>query len=119
MVALSGSLNCPVVKGICTVAPSFFARRLAELRTAADMSQYALGKRTGLTRQAISNLEAGINEPNWVTVQLIAAALKVSCEAFEDPDVKLTEWQPKRPGRPRKEPPPEVAPKKPSRKKRT
>jgi hypothetical protein len=47
----------------------------------------------------------GKREPNWVTVQRLAAALGLSCEAFTDPHVVIptqTDETPRRPGRPRK-----------------
>jgi transcriptional regulator with XRE-family HTH domain len=62
-----------------------FAERLRSLRESAGLSQYALAKRSGLSKQAISRLEFGVNEPVWSTVQLLSAALGVSCESFVDP----------------------------------
>ncbi|SRR5579871_118991 len=85
--------------------PSFFADRLRGLRESAGLSQYALAKRAGLSKQAMSRLEMGEREPTWVTVQRIAAALGVSCEAFTDPDIARlarSTGPPARPGRPRK-----------------
>jgi transcriptional regulator with XRE-family HTH domain len=85
-----------------------FAERLRSLREAAGLSQYALAKRSAVSKQALSRLELGEREPNWVTVQRLAAALGVSCEAFLDPTVLQsggqTEELPRRRGRPRKEP---------------
>ena len=81
----------------------FFARRLVELRTAAELSQYELAKRTGLTRQAMSLLELGERQPNWETVQRLAAILGTSCQEFTDPDMKFPEQGPARSrGRPPK-----------------
>jgi transcriptional regulator with XRE-family HTH domain len=85
--------------------PSFFAERLRNLRESAGLSQYALAKRAGLSKQGMSRLEMGEREPTWITVQRIAAALGVSCEAFTDPDVARlaqNDEPPGRPGRPRK-----------------
>ena len=66
------------------------------------MSIYALAKKTGLTTQGLSRLEKGGREPTWGTVQLLAAALGVSCEEFTGP-VNLPEQEPARkPGRPPK-----------------
>jgi transcriptional regulator with XRE-family HTH domain len=85
-------------------APTF-ARRLQTLREAAGLSQYALAKRSGLSKQALSRLELGDREPSWTTVQSLAAALSVSCEAFVDPAIAaripVAETAPA-PGRPRK-----------------
>jgi transcriptional regulator with XRE-family HTH domain len=43
-----------------------------------------LAKRSGLSKQAISRLEFGDREPAWSTVQLLAAALGLSCDEFID-----------------------------------
>jgi transcriptional regulator with XRE-family HTH domain len=80
-----------------------FARLLTKAREGKGVSQYALGKLTGLTRQAISRLERGEREPSWGTVQLIAVALGVDFTAFADPQIRLPAPAPARPrGRPRK-----------------
>jgi DNA-binding XRE family transcriptional regulator len=75
------------------------------LRESAGLSQYALAKRAGLSKQGMSCLEMEEREPTWITVQRIAGALGVSCEAFTDPDiVRMAQnpEQPARPGRPRR-----------------
>jgi transcriptional regulator with XRE-family HTH domain len=63
-----------------------FAARLRELRDAAKLTQHELSERTGLHRQAIAKLETGVTRPTWDTVQVLAAALGVSCEAFRTVD---------------------------------
>jgi transcriptional regulator with XRE-family HTH domain len=81
----------------------FFADRLRNLRENAGLSQYALAKLSGLSKQAMSRLELGDNEPTLVTVQLLAAALGADCREFADPTVKpppTVEAKPR--GRPRK-----------------
>jgi transcriptional regulator with XRE-family HTH domain len=60
-----------------------FGERLTELREAADLTQYALAKKSGLSKQAISLLERGESEPTWITVRKLARALGVSVEAFD------------------------------------
>lgn len=82
----------------------YFARRLEELRSNAGLTQYALAKRAGVSKQAISRLEMGVNEPAWETVQLLALALGVDCRVFTDPDVSIPEppADPPKRGRPRK-----------------
>jgi transcriptional regulator with XRE-family HTH domain len=72
-----------------TVSPWRFADRLRELREAAGLSQNALARRSGLSRQALSRLELGRNEPAWVSVQLLALALGLDCRAFADPGLRL------------------------------
>lgn len=64
---------------------SNFATKLIELREAAGLSQTELGKRAGITKQAVSHLERGIREPTWGTVQVLAQALGVECQVFVDP----------------------------------
>jgi transcriptional regulator with XRE-family HTH domain len=86
------------------MASTAFAQRLRKQREAAGLSQYALAKRSGLSKQALSNLEAGSREPTWQTVQLLAAALGVDCRSFVDPALKPPEAEPMKPrGRPRKD----------------
>jgi transcriptional regulator with XRE-family HTH domain len=60
-----------------------FARRLWELRDAAELTQSQLAERAGLHRQGIAKLELGEREPTWATMQALARALGVSCEAFQ------------------------------------
>ena len=80
-----------------------FADRLRELREGAGLSQYALAKLSGLSKQAMSRLELGDNEPTWETVQLLAAALGVDCRQFADPTVRPSPVaDPKPRGRPKK-----------------
>lgn len=83
---------------------TWFAKRLGELREAAGLSQYALARRSGISKQAVSNLELGAREPSWLTVQLLSAALGVDCREFMDPALTLPEDRPARPrGRPRQQ----------------
>ncbi len=90
---------------------AFFAARLRQIRADAGLSQYGLGKKTGLTRQAIYQLERGQSEPTWTTVQLFAAALGVDYAVFADPALKLPDAGPVQPrGRPRKAAPSENKP---------
>src|SRR5436190_22303607 len=84
-----------------------FAARLRALREQAGLSQYALAKRSGLSKQALSRLELGENEPAWETVQLLALALGVDCREFVNQDLGLPPGgaEPGRPkGRPRAAP---------------
>jgi transcriptional regulator with XRE-family HTH domain len=75
-----------------------FADRLASLRRAAGISQYRLSQISGVAKQTLSKLEMGETAPSWVTVQLLAKALGVSCEAFMTDDVQPPEPPPvKRP----------------------
>lgn len=90
-----------------------FAGRLRELREAAELSQYALARRSGVSKQMLSKLELGEREPSWVTVQKLAAALGVDCTEFNDPGLTVPggagaePTEPARPrGRPRKSPEP-------------
>jgi transcriptional regulator with XRE-family HTH domain len=66
-----------------------FGERLQRLRERAGLSQYALARLAGLSKQAVSHLELGIREPGWETVQRLALALGASCEDFRDPGLSL------------------------------
>jgi putative transcriptional regulator len=85
-----------------------FATRLQELREEAGLSAYALAQRAGVSRQAISRLESGENQPSWEMVQKLALALTLSTDSFVDPSIHAVNVQPAKVGRPRKE----TAPKK-------
>jgi transcriptional regulator with XRE-family HTH domain len=83
--------------------PSGFAERLRSVRENAGLSQYALAKQSGLSKQAVSQLELGEREPAWQTVQMLAKALGVDCRVFQDDTLELPdEVPPGKPGRPRK-----------------
>jgi transcriptional regulator with XRE-family HTH domain len=106
-------LSTPVVYNAGMNTNGNFSERLRSLREAANLSQYALAKKSGLSKQAISHLELGAREPTWQTVQLLAAALGVDCTSFLDPNVKPPEGEPAKPrGRPRKGEGAKAAPKK-------
>jgi transcriptional regulator with XRE-family HTH domain len=60
-----------------------FGERLKELREIAGLSQYALAKKSKLSKQAISLLEKGESEPSWITVRKLARALEVSVSDFD------------------------------------
>ncbi len=89
-----------------------FADRLRELREATGMSQYALARKAGISKQAMSHLEAGRNDPSWETVQRLALALGVDYEALADPGLTLPEVKPAKMGRPPKAKGEEEPPKK-------
>jgi transcriptional regulator with XRE-family HTH domain len=83
-----------------------FAAKLRRKRREAGMSLAELGARVGLSRQAVSQFEAGDSTPSWPTVQLLAMVLKCSVADLTDdflelPDVEYTR---RGPGRPRKDP---------------
>ena len=80
-----------------------FAARLRELREKTGLSRNALSKKAGLSRQFISQLERGLNEPSWTTVQLLALALGVDFSELAEPDLQLPDEAPAKPrGRPKK-----------------
>jgi transcriptional regulator with XRE-family HTH domain len=58
-----------------------FKDRLRALRLEAGLTQYALAKKSGLTKQAMSRLERDIH-PKWRTVVKLARALGVPLESF-------------------------------------
>ena|ERR1017187_8075112 len=77
-----------------------FNARLRELREAAGLSQAELAERAGLSKGGIADLEQDRNRPTWDSVQKLAAALGVSCEAFNEPaesDEKRERGRPRKP----------------------
>lgn len=56
--------------------------RLKGLRTAKEMSQAALAKRAGLTREYVNKLEAGKQDPSLTTISALAKALGVPVTAL-------------------------------------
>lgn len=80
-----------------------FAWKLRELRTAKGLTKYRLAQLTGLSQQALSNLELDHNTPSFESVIRLAAALGVSTEAFVYPLPPLVVPPVKTAGRPRKE----------------
>ena len=64
---------------------AWFGPRLRELRAAAGLTQKALAKRAGLTREAVACLETGRNDPRWRTVVALCVALGVGSDEFLKP----------------------------------
>lgn len=63
-----------------------FAERLRALREEAGLTMYALAKASGVSKQALSKIEAElVGEVSWTTVQRLAQALGAPFEAFADP----------------------------------
>ena len=56
--------------------------RLRRLRTTKNMSQAALAKRAGLTREYVNKLEAGKQDPSLTTISALAKALGVPVTAL-------------------------------------
>lgn len=52
-------------------------KKLRELRTAKEMSQAALAKRAGLSREYVNKIEAGRYDPPLSTLNSLAKALGV------------------------------------------
>ncbi len=65
------------------MAAEDFSTKLKELRAASGMTQPQLAEKAGFTKSGIADLESGRRKPSWATVLAIAAALGVSCEAFQ------------------------------------
>jgi transcriptional regulator with XRE-family HTH domain len=82
-----------------------FADRLQSLREAAGISQYRLAQLSGVTKQTVSRLEAGLTQPAWETVVALARGLGVEVGAFVTGPGLPVESPPARPrGRPPKSP---------------
>src|SRR5689334_636444 len=73
----TGTDSGPAVstQGADMLVADSFAKRLATLREEAGLSQYELARRSGMSKQALSNLELGNREPTWLTVRRLARAL--------------------------------------------
>lgn len=73
-----------------------FGDRLRELRIEAGLTQKELAERSGLSFQAVRDLEQGVNfDPGWSSVVAMAEALGVTLDAFLIPPKRVR----KRPGR--------------------
>src|SRR5262249_45635313 len=94
-------------------AEDYFARELQRRREAAGLSQYALAKRTGLSKQSLSKLEMGERVPRWPTGQRLCLGLGVDCRAFAEPGLTLPGVGEKGRGRKPKVKAEQAAPKKP------
>jgi len=80
-----------------------FGDRLKELIERRGLSQYAVAKLSGVSKQGLSKLVMGEREPTWETVQRLALALGVDCREFTDPGLAIPEDVEQLPrGRPRK-----------------
>jgi uncharacterized protein (TIGR02996 family) len=74
-----------------------FGARLKELRLHAELSQAQLATRAKMNTAGVAKLEQGVREPSWATVLALAAALRVSVEAFVPPRDGQTFRQPPTP----------------------
>jgi transcriptional regulator with XRE-family HTH domain len=61
-----------------------FGARLKALREAEGLTLQELADKAGMHLQGVYKLEAGERSPSWDSVQALARALGVSCEAFQD-----------------------------------
>ena len=64
--------------------PRQFGRRLRALREGAGLSQAALARKAGISREYVNKLEGGQYDPTLGTVQRLAKVLGVTWTAFED-----------------------------------
>jgi transcriptional regulator with XRE-family HTH domain len=85
----------------------FFAVRLKDLRTKAELSQADLAEQSGVAVGTIRHFEYGIREPTYETLVKLAHGLSVSLSEFDQPAekrprkaaeavVKPTKLQPKK-----------------------
>jgi transcriptional regulator with XRE-family HTH domain len=80
-----------------------FGDRLKALLASSGLTEYALAKQAGLSKQAVNKLVSGTRDPTWETVQRLAHALGVDCTAFADDDLPFPpRTSTGKPGRPRK-----------------
>jgi phage repressor protein C with HTH and peptisase S24 domain len=72
-------------------APAFLAARIRERRTALGLTQADLGKKLGVTRNAVSQWESGTNAPASKLMIKLASALRVPLQALlERPRAELS-----------------------------
>ena len=68
-----------------------FAEQLIRLRKMRRLSQQQLAMRSGLSQQAVSNLETGKSSPSEYTIRQLSAALRVQMsELLEDKEKSPT-----------------------------
>ena len=72
-----------------------FNERLRNQREKAGLTQEALARAADLSLSSITKLERGGMDPSWSTIQKLARALGVTCEAFME-DAAGSEPAPKR-----------------------
>ncbi len=65
-----------------------FAEQLIRIRKKRRLSQQQLAMRSGISQQAVSNLETGKSSPSAYTIQQLAAALRVSMSELLEDDKK-------------------------------
>jgi transcriptional regulator with XRE-family HTH domain len=65
-----------------------FAEQLIRIRKKRRFSQQQLAMRSGISQQAVSNLETGKSSPSEYTIRQLAAALRVSMSELLEDDKK-------------------------------
>ena len=61
--------------------PVLIGRHVAGRRIRMALTQEEVAKKVGISRQALSMIERGVNPPRWETIYAIAAALH--CEVWD------------------------------------
>jgi len=77
-------------------AKRLIGERIRQLRKSRDLTQEQLAERIGRSVDAVSNLERGINTPNFNTLALLGEALDVPLREFFDFPAKGIGHGPKR-----------------------
>src|SRR5262245_22215081 len=78
-----GAMAQQIIDG--NISSTSFADVLRQFRTDAALTQEELAERAGLSRNAISALERGTRtRPQRATVELLATALNLSADQFEE-----------------------------------
>ena len=65
----------------CYAIPVLIGRHVAGRRIRMEMTQEEVAKKVGISRQALSMIERGVNPPRWETIYAIAATLH--CETWD------------------------------------
>jgi transcriptional regulator with XRE-family HTH domain len=63
---------------------TFDRKSVKHLRLAHGLSQAAFGRKVGISRQLVFNLEKGLNEPNLETLTKMAAPFHLDLDYFFD-----------------------------------
>jgi transcriptional regulator with XRE-family HTH domain len=93
----------PNVIGVTVMAE--FGKRLKQLRTRAKMTQEQLARAANISTSSVSKLEQLDQDPSWSTVQALARAMGISCEAFNTLDPEPVESPEAAPGQASEKPP--------------
>ena len=71
-------------RGYSTIVSQRIGKRVAKIRRAAGLTQEALAKRIGISREYVARIEGGHHEPSLTTLVKVAKALGVTAGSLID-----------------------------------